>query len=191
MQLGLKTYLRFYEVTQGSAKTKNYEHFVSSPYYSAFVKFGKYLVDIRVVNVTSFVNWLLKNNKKLDQWCSDKLYVTWLAEYMKIEACQDSLERALKEMTNYADDHPDLKNGYNDYFRNANSNRVCYHISTGRVSPWVLYNCNSGIEFLDTLGEEQVMIVLPWIDPTYWTKKFKDYPEDTTWVKSVLAAAGL
>lgn len=191
VQLGLKAYLRFYEITQGSAKLKSYEDFAKSPYYNAFVKWGRHMVGIRGVNPTQFLEWLLKNNKKLDYWCKDEFYVTYLHEYLKREAVQDALERALKEMQNYADDHPDLKNGFSDYFKYGNSNRVVYHITTGRISPWIVYNCDSGVEFLEKLSEEQVAMVLPWIDPDHWQRKFKDYLADTEWVKDILIKAGL
>ena len=191
VQLGLKAYLRFYEYSQGSAKLKSYEDFVKSPYYNAFVKFGRYCQGIRCINYTNYLDWLFKNNKKIDNWCSDKMYEEWLPEYIRREAVQDALERALKEMQDYADDHPDLKNGFTDYFRYGNSNRVVHHITTGRISPWVVFNCASGVEFLDGLTEEQVSIVLPWIDPEFWQRKFSDYLADTEWVKDILVKAGL
>ena len=191
VQLGLKSYLRFYEMTQGSAKLKSYEDFISSSYYNAFVKFGRYCQSIRCINFSNFIDWLLRNNKKIDLWCKDSMYEEWMVEYLKKEAVQDALERALNEMLTYADNHPELKNGYNDYFRYGNSNRICYHISTGRVSPWVVYNCTSGVEFLDSLSEEQVGVVLPWIDPDHWQRKFKDYLADTEWTKDTLQKAGL
>jgi len=191
VQLGLKAYLRFYELSQGSAKLKTYEDFVGSPYYKAFVKFGSYCQQIRCINFSNYLDWLLKNNKKLDNWTSDKLYAEWLPTYLQKEAPQDALERALKEMQDYADQNSNLRNGFVDYFRYGNSNRICYHISTGRISPWVVYNCDSGVDFLDNLTSEQVMMVLPWIDPDYWQQKFKDYMADTLWVKDVLEQAGL
>jgi hypothetical protein len=191
VQLGLKSYLRFYTVSQGNAKQKSYVDFVSSPYYNAFVKFGRYCQDIRCVNFANYLDWLLKNNKKLDYWCKDALYTEWLPEYLKHEAVQDALERALKEMTDYADSNPDLKNGFTDYFRYGNSNRICYHISTGRISPWVVFNCNSGVAFLSALSEEQICMILPSINPDYWQRKFKDYMADTEWCKDVLKQAGL
>ena len=125
VQMGLRAYLRFYEVTQGSAKLKFYEHFVKSPYYNAFVKFGRYCQSIRCINFVNFLEWLLKNNKKIDYWCKDSLYEEWLLEYLKKEATQDALERALKEMQDYADTHLELKNGFTDYFRYGNTNLFC------------------------------------------------------------------
>mgnify|MGYP003327343448 FL=1 len=191
VQFGFKAYLRFYEITQGSAKLKTYDDFVASPYYSAFVKFGRHLVAIRAVNVGSFTDWLLKNNKKLDYWCKDDFYVEWLQAYIRKEAVQDAVERALKEMQDYADDNPELVANFNDYFRHGNGNRICHHISNGRISPWVVYNCDSGYEFLGNLNEEQVQIIMPWIDPDVWDQRFKDYAADTEWVKHILAKAGL
>jgi hypothetical protein len=191
VQFGLRAYLRFYEYAQGSSKLKSYEDFATSPYYNAFVKFGRHCVGIRCINFVSFVDWLLKNNKKLDNWCSDRLYAEWLLEYLKREAVKDALERALKEMQNYAEINLDLKNGFSDYFRYGNSNRVCHHIATGRISPWIVFNCASGVTFLDQLSEDQVAMIIQWIEPDYWQRKFTDYLADTEWAKSVLAKAGL
>ena len=191
VQFGFRAYIRFYELTQGSSKTKSYDDFASSPYYTAFIKYGRYCVSIRCINFISFTEWLLKNNKKLDYWCKDSLYTEWMNTYIQKEAVQDALERALKEMTEYAESHPELKNGFTDYFRYGNSNRICYHISTGRISPWVVFNCTSGVDFLDNLTSEQVSIILPHIDPDFWQKKFKDYMADAEWVKDILNKAGL
>ena len=191
VQLGLKAYLRFYEITQGGAKLKSYENFVSSPYYNAFVKFGRYCQSIRCISFSNFLDWLLKTNKKIDYWSKDSLYSEWLLEYIKREATQDAVERSLKEMVEYAETHAELKNGFSDYFRYGNANRICYHITTGRISPWVIFNCDSGVRFLEGLREDQVEVIMPYIDPDFWQKKFKDYIADTEWVKDILNNARL
>ena len=191
VQMGLTAYLKFFTMTQGSAKSKTYEDFASGPYYTAFVKYGRYCKSLRCANFNSFTEWLLKNNKKLDQWCSDAFYTEWLYSYLKKEAAQDALERSLLTMQDYVDENPELKNGLQDYFRYGNTNKICYHISTGRVSPWMVYNCDSGIAFLETLNEDQVNLILNWIDPPFWEKKFKDFIGDALWVKMILKESGL
>jgi hypothetical protein len=133
----------------------------------------------------------LKNNKKLDYWCKDSLYDEWLFEYLKRESVQDALERALKEMQDYADAHPDLRNGFRDYFRFGNTNRICHHIVNGRISPWVIFNCASGRDLLERLDETQIGMIIKYIDPDFWQKKFQDYLADTEWVKDILLKAGL
>jgi hypothetical protein len=191
VQLGLRAYLRFYETTQGSARLKSYADFVASPYYNAFVKFGRYCQDIRCINFANYLDWLLKNNKKIDHWCSDRLYTEWLPDYVKKEAVSDALERALREMESYAESNTDIRGGFRDYFRYGNSNRICFHVVNGRISAWVLFNCASGVEFLDKLSEEQIGMILPMIDPEHWQRRFRDYLADTEWVKDILAKAGL
>jgi len=143
------------------------------------------------VNPTSFTDWLLKNNKKLDHWCKDSLYTEWLLEYIKRESPQDALERAIKEMQDYADTNPELKNGFNDYFRYGNVNRIVHHISTGRISPWIVYGCASGVALLDSLREDQVQLIMPWITPDFWQQRLKDYMADAEWVRHILTEAGL
>ena len=189
VQFGLRAYLKFYETTQGSARLKSYEDFVNSPYYNAFVRYGRHLVAIRAINSNSFTTWLLNNNKKIDFWCKDSFYEEWLLEYLKRESPQDALERALREMEDYAG-NSDIAD-FSHYFMYGNTNRICYHITTGRVSPWILYNCDTGIDFLNRLGEEHLAMVLVWIDPDYWGRKFKDYVADVEWCKHVLKTAGL
>ena len=191
VQLGFKAYLRFYELTQGSAKLKTYEDFVASPYYMAFVKFGRHLVAIRCINTGSFIDWLLKNNKKIDYWTKDTMYSEWMREYLKKENVKDALERALKEMQDLADEDSRLDGKFNDYFRRANANRICQHIANGRISAWIVFNCASGVEFLETLNEEQLGMIIEWIDPDYWQRKFTDYMADTEWAKHILKQAGL
>jgi hypothetical protein len=191
VQLGLQSYLKFYEITQGSAKTKTYKDFTESSYYTAFVKFGRHIVAIRAVNPKTFIEFVIKQNKKLDQWCHEKIYLEYLTQYIRKEAVQDALERALKEMQDYADEHLELKNGFCEYFKFGHPNRICYHIANGRISPWVVFNCDSGITFLEELTEEQLNMVIQWIDPEFWQRKFKDHPGDTEWVKHILQVAGL
>ena len=191
VQMGFKAYLRFYEITQGSAKLKTYEDFAASPYYTAFVKYGRHCRGIRCVNVGSFTDWLLKNNKKLDQWNKDTFYTEWLQQYMRKESVDDAIERAFKEMQDYADSADVLEKQFNNYFSHGAANRICHHIATGRVSPWIVFNCASGVGFLAELNEEQLGIIMPWIDPTFWEQKFKDYVADVEYVKNILQQAGL
>lgn len=191
VQWGLYTYRLFYSLTQSSTKAKSYQDFSSSPYYTAFVKFGRYCVNVGCANHESFARWLLKNNKKLDQWTSDKLYEEWLFDYLRRESVQEALGRGIQEIQRYAEDNEGLKNGYKDYFRYANVNRICYHIVTGKISPWMIYNCKTGLEFLENLDESNIKSIMRWIDPDYWNKKFSEEKADVSWAKNILSMAGL
>lgn len=191
VQWGFNAYIRFYKMTQSASATKTYEDFSKSQFYTAFVKYGRYCVGIRCINVNAFTDWLLTNNKKIDYWCSDKMYEQWMIAHLQKEAPQDALERALKEMQQYAESNPELQNDFNNYFRTGNVNRIMHHISAGRISPWVVFNCDSGINFLGGLAPEQATMIWRFIDTDIWQKKFKDYPDEVKWVKGILTQAGL
>jgi hypothetical protein len=188
VQIGFKAYLRFYETTQGSAKLKTYEEFSSGPYYTAFVKFGRHVRAIRALGVAQFIDWLLKNNKKLDQWCKDVYYAEFMLGLIKTEQASDALTRFLETAQVIADDNNiELR----DIFRSGPRNTLCYEITQGRISAWVVYNTNSGLEFLENLNPEQEAIIIAFIDPDFWGKKFKDYMADAEWIKHILTEAGL
>ena len=82
-------------ITQGSAKTKTFDDFATSAYYKAFVKYGNYCVNSKVINITRYTEWLLKNNKKIDHWHHDNLYEEFLHEYLFRENSSDALKIVL------------------------------------------------------------------------------------------------
>jgi hypothetical protein len=74
--------------------------------------------------------------------------------------------------------------------RYGNTNSLCYAVTFGRISPWVIYNSESGQKFLSELTTEQVAMVWPYIDSDAWQKKFSNYPADQEYVKDILNKAG-
>lgn len=187
VQIGLNAYLRFYETTQGSAKFKTYDDFAKSPYYMAFVKFGRQCVMINAINVERYIDWLLKHNKKLDHWAKDSMYDEYLQQYLRTEALTDALQRAIKYSIKWGEEKGCEPH---DLLRYGNSNTVTYAISTGQISPWIVYNCESGQQFLNNMNTEQIQIVWPWIDSDFWQRKFKDYPADQAYAEEILKQAG-
>ena len=187
VQIGLRAYLRFYEISQGSARLKNFDDFVTSPYYKAFVKFGRYCQSVRAVNVARFIDWVIQKNKKIDQWARDSVYSEYLLEYIRLENVSDALVRAIETAQDWEDK---TQNPIKDYLRFGNDNALCYAITTGRLSPWAVYNCDSGVEFLNRINQEQLAMIWPWIDADFWIKKFRDYTADQEYAKEILSKAG-
>lgn len=153
VRLGFQAYIKFYELTQGSAKLKTFDDFAESPYYKAFVKFGRYCVSIRAINPARFTEWVLKQNKKIDHWCKDSVYTEYLIDYLKVENVNDALARAVEFGIDWSE-----KSGHpaEDCLRYGNTNAMAYAVGTGRISPWVIYNCESGQKFLSELDATQI-----------------------------------
>jgi hypothetical protein len=187
VQLGLQAYVRFYETMQGSAKNKTFDDFETSSYYRAFVKFGHYCVNTRVINPERFMAWLLKQQKKIDKWCSDQIYTEYLANYLTLEAVDDALARAMEYGLDWAEK---TNNPAHDCLRYGNANAICHAITAGRISPWVIYNSESGQKFLGELSPDQVTMIWIYIDSDVWQKKFQTYPADQEYSKEMLKQAG-
>lgn len=187
VQLGFQAYIKFYEQAQGSAKLKTFDDFCESAYYKAFAKFGRYCVDTHVINPVQYMTWLLKHNKKIDRWASDQLYTEYLTWYVTVEAASDAVERAIEQSMRWEE-----KTGHpaRDMLRYGNVNALCYEITAGRISAWVIYNSQSGQEFLNNLNSEQVAMIWPYIDSDVWQKRFSDYSADQAWVEEILNKAG-
>jgi hypothetical protein len=187
VRLGFNAYLKFYELTQGSARLKTYDDFCESPYYRAFVKFGRYCVDVKTVNPARFTEWLLKNNKKIDRWCTDVMYTEYLVDYLRVENVNDALARAMEFAISWSEE---TGNPTQDCLRYGNTNAMVYAVTAGRISPWIIYNCESGQKFLSELDATQIAMLWPYIDSEVWTKKFADYVADQEYVRDMLQKAG-
>ena len=187
VQLGLQAYLKFYQLTQGSARLKTFDDFADSPYYRAFVKFGRYCVDIRAINPARFIEYVLKQNKKIDHWCRDSIYTEYLLDYLRVENINDALARAIEFGITWQEQ---TSNPAHDCLRYGNSNAICHAITTGRISPWIIYNSESGQQFLSELSTEQIAMIWPYVDSDFWMKKFQDYPADQEYTKDILTKAG-
>ena len=186
-RLGFQSWLEFYKKNSASKKQKTYEEFIRSAYYIAFVKFGSYCIDVNVLNVSRYIDWLLKNQIKIDSWCQDSNYTKFLVEYLRIEDPMDAIARSIETTINMASVERVLSK---DYLRYGNSNKICYAITTGKLSPWILYHSASGKEFLDKLDESQIKMVIDYLNPELWAIKFKREPEKVDEVKSLLTLAG-
>ena len=186
-RLGFQAYIRFYESMAGSARNKTHDTFCESSYYRAFVKFGHYCVNTRVINPDRFMAWLLKHNRKIDHWCSDKVYTEYLVDHLKVEAVDDALARAIEFGIDWSEKNTSPAH---DCMRYGNANVLCYAVTAGRISAWVIYNSESGQKFLSELDATQISMIWPYIDSDAWQKRFQDRPQDQAYAKNILKQAG-
>lgn len=187
VQLGFQAYLKFYQNLHGSSKLKTYADFADSPYFRAFAKFGQYCIDIRAINTAALVHWLIKHNKKIDHWCRDSVYSEYLKDHLKYEPVGDALSRAIE----WSIDWQERNNcPSHDCIRFGNTNVICFAITTGHLSPWVIYNSASGQNFLNGLDPSYLTMIWDYVDTDYWTTKFKTNQADALYAQEILKQAG-
>ena len=185
-QLAFAVYDKFYQQTQ--RKTRTWEQFASSPYYNGFTKFAKYIRSMDVVNPMLFVDWVIKNNIRLEQWGKDSTYERYLTQLLANESVDSAITRTIEYMHEWADQH---NLTFDQYMYHAGSNRITHDIVSGRITPWILYGTRTGQSVLSSLNEEQVHLIIKYIDPNVWSKKIQDQQEDMNVVAAVCASAGI
>lgn len=186
-RIGFKCWGEFYKRHTVSKKQKTHMEYVKSAYYSAFAKFGAYCVDVKVINPISFSKWLLDNNVRIDSWASDVKYTAYLIDYLKEENPLDALTRSIETTIRLAQAENIQAC---DYLRYGNKNKICYEITAGRISPWMVYQSTSGVEMLESLDDAQLKLILDYITPELWAVKFKRHPDTVLEVKTLLKKAG-
>ena len=186
VQAGLLTYQRFYDITQKGKNKKTFDDFAESPYYTAFVKFGSFLVNTSPVYPERFIDFVIKSGVKLDHWCRDELYYTYVTDLIKSEPADGAIQRSIKTMMDWGDSNTA---SWEHYFQYVNLNRATHDIREGLVSPWLVLNTKSGKDMLKRMNDEQLEIISPIIDPQHWMRRFKSLPADAELVKDVIKEA--
>jgi len=188
VQLGYQTYVRFFQISQKSKTQKTYEEFAKSPYYNAFVKFGSFLHNVNPLYLDRYIDYVVTSGVKLDHWCREELYYSYVLDLIKKEPVETAIERSIETMSNWAKDNDSQ---WNHYFKYVSPNRAVYDIKDGKISPWMVLNCKTGRDLLSRFNEEQITMVSSVLDPDFWSKRFKIYPVDMDLVKQVAERAGL
>ena len=186
VQAGLLTFRKFYEFTSNGKTQKNFDEFASSPYYTAFIKFGSFLINTAPIYPEMFIEYVIKSGVKLDHWCRDELYDSYISELIKKEPADGAIQRTIKTMMEWADAN---SAPWEHYFQYVNLNRATHDIKEGLVSPWILLNTKSGKDMLQRMNDEQLEIVGPVVDPQFWMRRFKALPADVELVKDVIKEA--
>ena len=188
VQTGFMAFNRFFRLTQAARKDKTYEDFTKSPYYNAFVKFGSFINNVGPLYPDKFVDFVIKSGIKLDHWCRDELYDTYLFEMLKLEPAESAIQRSITHMMEWADAN---KAQFQHYFLYVNLNRAVNDIRNGYISPWLVLNSKSGKELVSKFNDEQLEIIEPAFDIPFWVKKFKEQPDDAALAKEICKETGI
>ena len=156
------------------------------PLKTSITKFGKYIIDVNAIDPEKFIDFVITSGVKLDKWCSDAVYETYIRELNKKETAERAVERGILLMQQWGmeNDRP-----YNVFFREISKPRAIHWIKSGRISPWIIFNSASGSELLNSFNDHELNLINEYLEPTFWSRKFQVRNEDVLFVKQVLETA--
>jgi hypothetical protein len=187
-RLGFRVFQRFFSLTTHSKKPKTFEDFMTSSYYIGFIKFGRHLTNIDPIDTELFVDFVIKNGVKLNDWDKEHVYDAFVDDFVKREPVEKALERSVIFMDKWTR-KKDLP--LSNFFKAITATEATYVIKMGKISPWVIFLANSAPDLLDEFNDEQFGIIESKIDPKFWQGKMTKHKEDVLFAKEILGASGL
>ena len=175
--VGFASYDLFYRIEMQS-KPKEYKDFVDGQYYTAFVKFGAYCINTKVIDQEQFTRWLIKNEVKLKDWPTDKMYLLFVQDHCKRESVERALERFVENAstTDYFDTFWESANGY----------LIADWVEMGKISPWLLISSDRAQTALEKMPAECMTRIANCIDAEYWGKKRQMNPHDAHFIGEMI-----
>ena len=186
--LAFEIFRRFYEINFANQKPKQFTDFAQSQYYNAFIKTADFITTNTPVEIGAFIDWLCTSKIRVDSWARQGTVDSYIKQLVRTEAVPQALNGTIITMGEWAGEE-DAR--LEDFFKYVNLNRVTQMIANGRISPWVLLNCETGKDMLTIMHDDQIKIIYEIIDPEYWKRTFKKRDEDKDFVTNTLKEAGI
>ncbi len=187
-RMGLELFRRFYELNTATKNAKTIDEFIQSRYYSSFIKFARYLMDLRPVDQARFVDFVFQNGVKDKDWCKDRIYEAYILDLLQKEPAERGIERSIQTMQSWAES---TGHTYNEFFKYVSPSEATLQIRMGKISPWVLYLSETADHMWKRMSDEQVEIISNVIDPKIWKAKFQIKKDDCNFAREILAEAGV
>ncbi len=187
-RFGFRAFQRFYTLTTNSKKIKTHQDFIDSAYYIDFVKFGNHLDLLRPVHIDQYIDFVILSGLKMPKWTTDPVYELYIENLVKTEPPASAAERTIQTILDWSEKNT---SDFKQFFSNISANEAAYLVKTGRISPWVLYLCETGSSLMERFNEDHAKMIGPTIDPGFWMRKFKKADDDVDYIRSVLEQVGL
>lgn len=187
--LGFTAYKRFYTLT-GFAKKRQLgmKDFIESKYYNDFVSFGRFLNDAMVVAPEAYIDHVIKNSIKLKDWTKPSVYETFLKSLTFKEDPEDAIERSLIWIQDWCNEK-DIQ--ISEFFKTISVNRLVDAMRSGKISPWLMYVCNTGVDVLNNFDSSQVKLLGPLLEQKVWSYKLHKNQKLVKEYKEMLSEIGL
>jgi hypothetical protein len=162
--------------------------FVKDRYYNDFIKFSKYIRDINSISDSEYIDYVIRKRLPVTTWWQDTTYEKFVTEVILKETPYRALERTLVMCSKWGIQYDDQ---WQNTFRNISTGLAVQWITSGRLSPWVIFNCESGRNLLGRLSDEQLALVGPRLSVGLWRGKFERHPEEINDIQQLLREEGL
>jgi len=165
-----------------------YQQFCTSKHYGDFVRFGSWLIEQQVQEIEAYTKWLLKEKRAFKQWSDLHTYREFLTHLLYDETAEQGIQRSLRTIQTWCETQAQ---SMADFWPLVNTNTATLWITQGKISPWLLYNCTSAVEFLERCTPEQLELIQKIAPIKQWRVRLLRHKQQADLIKSVLCEAGM
>jgi hypothetical protein len=80
---------------------------------------------------------------------------------------------------------------WSDFFRKVNTNQAVAWIRSGRISPWLIYNVDSAVDFFERCTPEQLDMIKTCAPTGPWKIRFSKNKDTCDFIRNTLKANGM
>ena len=181
-------YKEWLQVSRGNTVASE-ETFISSRYYTSFLKFLEFSNKMLLPNKSAFIKYVASKTILPVHWCNDEVYISYIENLDKVYTPVEQAQETVKTMY-------ELASGFgcqaHEVFNYLEAGDCVKLLKARRLTPWVLMFSRRFHQFLAIkLSKEQRIIIQSSINPIIWKNKFQNRPLDVEKMKSVVAQLNL
>lgn len=161
------------------------QDFQKSEYAKTFLDLVKFSNEVYVVTPFKYLNWLMDHNVKAHNWCKE----TTVNLYRDEVARADDALVAARASFHWVRDWCDEKQWpINRYFADVGVGDAIFHVTSLRLSPWVLLGYDASLEQLvERIDHERFLILDEHIGLQWWLDRLEKNPDQRAAVNEFCA----
>ena len=165
-------------------KKIHFDKFIYNKLYTSLIKMVRWIKENKLYNSQEYVDWLIKNSVNLNNWNKETTYQNFIYNFLQTETPERAVERFVILAEEWA---IDTNNYWQEIFTKANTNWICHKIQMGVISPWIYLGSDVGKEMLGRLNQEQLELVLGWLEAiaNVFQRKIKN--QDLLWMNNLFS----
>lgn len=160
-----------------------YDDFMKSSSYITFVKFGLFVEEYHLVNYLTYLDFMIKNNYKAQDWCKDSVYEYFVKMNIRQESVEDAIQRTVTFIEKWSADNGET---WNDFFHQISSQQALDWLRAGRISPWIFFTSEKAQELMGHMTDEQILLLDRYLDIKWWSQAMRRKMKDKQFVEQIV-----
>lgn len=187
-----KFFIAYFIFLEFCKKRKLYRYselvFIKSCVYDFFMEISDFILKNKVVNGYFFIRYILSMNTSFKEWNTQAFYMKYLEDLIVIEPPEEAFYRSLIFLEKWAENN---NVEISKFFKINNENYILFTIENRMLSPWLLYSCKEGRDFLSNTNLDKFPRLKKDLNKARWDLKLELYNNRVEIFENILKEKGL